>query len=131
MNYDTKRLRVFEYEGYTILVGKSDVDNDYLTFEVAKPTDTWYHVHGYAGAHVVLVRKHEGLFLKREVTTPVRVAQYAISLAHQYSKAKDVPSVEVSVCLVQQVRKDSDSPDGQVIVTGKRNYTVSELNKYG
>lgn len=37
-----------------MLAGRSDRDNDYLSFRVAKPNDWWFHVRGMPGSHVIL-----------------------------------------------------------------------------
>ncbi|MBI1762086.1 MAG: NFACT family protein, partial [Acidobacteria bacterium] len=39
-------------DGYEILVGRTDRDNDTLTFRVAKSFDLWFHVADYPGSHV-------------------------------------------------------------------------------
>ena len=46
-----KGWRTFELNGFEILVGRAARDNDYLTFKVARPQDTWLHASGYAGSH--------------------------------------------------------------------------------
>ena len=55
-----KGYRAVEFEGFEILVGKADADNDRLTFAVAEPRDFWLHVSGPAGSHVI-VRNPLGL----------------------------------------------------------------------
>ena len=49
--------KLTEYEttnGYKVLCGKNNVQNDYLTFEVAEKLDYWFHVKNAPGSHVVL-----------------------------------------------------------------------------
>lgn len=41
-------------EGCTILFGKNDIQNDYLTFHIAKDDDLFFHIHPYSGAHVII-----------------------------------------------------------------------------
>ena len=42
-------------EGFEILIGRGDEENDTLTFEVAAPQDYWLHVAGGTpGSHVVV-----------------------------------------------------------------------------
>lgn len=46
---------VYTIDGiWTVLAGKSDVDNDRLSIKVAKPADWWFHVRGASGSHVLL-----------------------------------------------------------------------------
>ena len=53
--------RTFVVEGFEILVGRSEDDNDTLTFDVAEPHDLWLHVAGgTAGSHVVIRNPEKG-----------------------------------------------------------------------
>ncbi|HXD50544.1 MAG TPA: hypothetical protein VN689_01550, partial [Burkholderiales bacterium] len=36
-------------DGFDVLVGKSDRENDELTFRTARPTDIWLHAADYPG----------------------------------------------------------------------------------
>ncbi|TMA31930.1 MAG: DUF814 domain-containing protein, partial [Deltaproteobacteria bacterium] len=50
-----KPYRTIVVEGFEILVGKGDAENDVLTFDVAAPEDLWLHVGGgISGSHVVV-----------------------------------------------------------------------------
>jgi hypothetical protein len=44
--------------GWQVLVGRTDADNDVLSFRVARPDDWWFHVRGMPGSHVIL-RAHQ------------------------------------------------------------------------
>ena len=47
--------RTVRVEGFDVLVGRGDEENDFLTFDVADPDDLWLHVAGgAAGSHVVV-----------------------------------------------------------------------------
>ncbi len=102
-------FRQVEFEGFLILVGKGDADNDHLTFGVAEPRDLWLHVAGPAGSHVV-VRNPDGL---DELPRPV--VERAAELAAWHSKARGARGkVEVHVCRVADVRKPRGFAPGQV-----------------
>ena len=47
-------FRTVSFEGFEILVGKGDVQNDRLTFDIAEPEDFWLHVVNVPGSHVVV-----------------------------------------------------------------------------
>ncbi len=103
--------RTVAVEGFEVLVGKGDTENDVLTFEVAAPHDFWLHVAGgVPGSHVV-VRNPDGL---EELPRPVLVA--AAELAAWYSKARAAPRVEVHVCRVADVSKPRGFPPGKVLI---------------
>jgi predicted ribosome quality control (RQC) complex YloA/Tae2 family protein len=103
--------RSFEVEGFEVLVGKGDAENDRLTFAVAEPRDFWLHVAGPPGSHVV-VRNPDG---REEL--PRRVLERAAELAAWHSKARGVRGkVEVHVCRVADVRKPRGFEPGQVLL---------------
>jgi predicted ribosome quality control (RQC) complex YloA/Tae2 family protein len=106
-----KGYRTVEFEGFLILVGKADADNDRLTFGIAEPRDFWLHVAGPAGSHVV-VRNPLGL---EELPRPV--AERAAQLAAWHSKARGARGkVEVHLCRVADVRKPRGFAPGQVLL---------------
>jgi predicted ribosome quality control (RQC) complex YloA/Tae2 family protein len=101
--------RAHEVDGFEVLVGKGDAENDALTFGVAEPRDFWLHVSGPAGSHVI-VRNPEGLD-----ELPREVLQRAAELAAWHSKARGSRGkVEVHVCRVADVSKARGAPPGEV-----------------
>jgi predicted ribosome quality control (RQC) complex YloA/Tae2 family protein len=106
-------FRRLEHEGFEILVGKGDVENDRLTFGVAEPRDIWLHVAGPAGSHVI-IRNPAALPLE---DLPPAVIERAAELAAWHSKARGVRGkVEVHVCRVADVRKPKGFDPGQVLL---------------
>ncbi len=100
--------RTFVVQGWEVLVGRGDEDNDHLTFDVAEPRDLWLHVAGgTAGSHVV-VRNPEGSDVPREVV------EKAAALAAWYSKARGAQRVEVHYCRASDVSKPRGAPAGLV-----------------
>lgn len=95
-------------DGCEILVGKAAVDNDILTFRVARPNDWWLHAGGYAGSHVV-VRAVDG------DDVPRHVLERAAELAAYHSKAREARGkIAVHLCRAGDVRKRPGAPAGQV-----------------
>ena len=100
--------RTIVVEGFEVLVGRGDEDNDHLTFDVAEPHDLWLHVAGGTpGSHVV-VRNPDG----GEI--PKAVVEAAAAAAAWYSKARAAKSVEVHVCRAGDVTKPRGAPLGLV-----------------
>jgi len=98
-------------EGFEVLVGKGDAENDALTFSIAEPKDFWLHVAGPAGSHVV-VRNPDGLD-----ELPRMVLERAAELAVWYSKARGSRGkVEVHVCRVADVSKPRGFAPGEVLL---------------
>ncbi len=100
--------RTIQFEGFELLVGRGDRENDELTFRVAEPRDFWLHVAGTPGSHVV-VRNPEGL-----AALPRPVLERAAELAAWHSKSRAARKVEVHVCRVADVSKQRGQPPGEV-----------------
>ena len=50
----TKPIRYRTSAGYTVYVGRNNLQNDELSFKRAQKEDFWFHVHGAPGSHVIL-----------------------------------------------------------------------------
>jgi len=104
-----RRYRTVVVEGYEVLIGKGDAENDELTFALAAPGDFWLHVAGgVPGSHIV-VRNPEKLD-----TLPRAVLERAAELAAWHSKARAARRVDVHLCRVADVSKPRGAPPGQV-----------------
>jgi predicted ribosome quality control (RQC) complex YloA/Tae2 family protein len=115
MKTDYKRFEL--EEGWVALVGRSDRDNDEITFKVAFPQDYWLHAKGCPGSHVVL--QHQ------EVSeAPKYVLQEAAKLALTYSKAKNAKSGAVSVARICDLAKPKRAPAGQVVLRKSKTLKV-------
>lgn len=95
-------------DGYTILVGKNNKQNDLLTLKMAKKDDIWLHTKNIPGSHVI-IRKKPG----EEI--PFTTIEEAARLAAYYSKARASSNVPVDYTLVNQVRKPNGAKPGMVI----------------
>ena len=104
-----RTYRTVTVDGFEVLVGRGDAENDHLTFRVAEPHDLWLHVAGPAGSHVV-VRNPEKLD-----ELPAAVVVRAAELAAWHSKARGARGkVEVHVCRVSDVSKPRGFAPGEV-----------------
>ena len=100
--------RTFTFEGFEILVGRGEDDNDHLTFDVAEPHDVWLHVGGGTpGSHVVIRNPDK-------VDVPRPVIERAAALAAWYSKARNAAAVDVHYCRASDVSKPRGAPAGLV-----------------
>jgi len=68
-------------DGFEVLVGRNDRDNDVLTFRVARSLDIWMHAADYPGSHVVISNPSRN-------PVPQRTIAEAAELAAFYSQAK-------------------------------------------
>lgn len=94
-------------DGYEIVAGRNDRENDALTFRVARPNDIWLHAADYPGSHVI-VRS-----LKRE-TLPPRTIIEAAEVAAFYSQAKREGKAAVHYTQRKFVSKPPRSKPGLV-----------------
>lgn len=108
MSSKGRPYRTVDVDGYEVLVGRADRDNDDLTFRVAEKRDVWLHVGGGTPGSHVIIRNPGGVDVPREVV------EKAAQLAAWYSKARGAPRVEVHVCRVSDVSKPRGAPDGMV-----------------
>ncbi len=101
-------------DGFSILIGKGDVENDILTFEVAGPEDFWLHVVDYAGSHVI-IQNPDHLDVN---DIPNNTLRRAGELSAWHSKARGRRGkVEVHVCKAMDVSKPDGFPPGKVTLT--------------
>jgi predicted ribosome quality control (RQC) complex YloA/Tae2 family protein len=108
---DGRPYRTETVDGFEVLVGKGDAENDALTFGAAEPHDFWLHVAGPAGSHVV-VRNPDRL-----ESLPRPALEAAAALAAWHSKARGSRGkVEVHVCRVADVSKPRGFAPGQVLL---------------
>jgi len=94
-------------DGYEILVGRTDRDNDHLTLRVAKSYDLWFHAADYPGSHAILRNPQ-----RREV--PMNAILEAAQLAAKFSQARENAKVAVNYCEKKFVTKPKGFAPGQV-----------------
>jgi len=101
-------MREYQLPGrWTVLVGKTDADNDRLSLKVAHPDDWWFHVRGMPGSHVIL-RVEEGREPDRETL------KLAAAIAAYHSKAREGGVVAVSYTRARYVTKPRGAKPGTV-----------------
>ncbi len=95
-------------DGYTILVGRNNRQNDELTIKMAYSTDIWLHTKIIPGSHTIIRTKGERDIPKRTILEAARLAAY-------FSKAKNSTQVPVDFVTVKNVKKPSGAKPGLVI----------------
>ena len=104
-------------EGFEILVGKNNRQNDMLTLKTAKASDIWLHTQGIAGSHVII--RTEG----RQPSE--RTLFEAAQLAAYHSKGRSSSQVPVDYTAVRFVKKPVGAKPGMVIFTNNKTLFVS------
>ena len=106
----------FEIDGFTVLVGKNNKQNDYLTTRLANKDDIWFHVKDFHGSHVIL---------RTDNKTPTQeTINKCAALAKEHSKANMSSNIVVDYTFVKYVKKPSGSAPGMVIYTNNKSVTV-------
>lgn len=104
----TKPLK-FSKNGFEILVGKNNLQNDELTTKTASKNDLWFHTKNIHGSHVILITDGK--------TPDDDTIIFAATLAAYYSKAKNSNQVPVDYTPVKFVKKPTGAKPGMVIYT--------------
>lgn len=110
-------------DGFRIVVGKNNTQNDYITTKLASKTDMWFHVKNIPGSHVVVLCN--GADISDETIL------FAAALAAKNSKAANSTQVPVDYTYVKNVKKPSGAKPGMVIYTTNKTVFVSpqEINE--
>ncbi|MDD6011429.1 MAG: NFACT RNA binding domain-containing protein [Oscillospiraceae bacterium] len=94
-------------DGFRILVGRNNVQNDKLSLKTAAKSDLWLHTQGIPGSHVII--SAEG----RDI--PDRTIEEAAIIAAGHSRAKDSSLVPVDYTPVKMLKKPNGARAGMVI----------------
>jgi len=106
----------FNIDGFTVLVGKNNKQNDYLSLKLSKENDLWFHTKDIRGSHVVL--RTNGKDISDDLI--IKCAKLAVS----HSKAKNSSNVPVDYCPAKYVKKPSGAKPGMVIYTNYKTVNV-------
>ncbi|GAB6181086.1 NFACT RNA binding domain-containing protein [Desulfotomaculum defluvii] len=110
-------LSFLSSEGLTILVGKNNKQNDYLTLRLAGENDIWLHTKDIPGSHVI-IRNISG-------EIPNQTLLEAATLAAWFSKARQSGKVPVDFTFRKYVRKPKGAKPGMVIYDHQQTLYVS------
>lgn len=107
-------------DGFRILIGRNNKENDQLTFKTADKKDLWFHTKDLPGSHVILIR--DG----KQPTESAILA--AASFAAYYSKGRQSENVPVDFTEVRFVKKPAGAKPGKVIFTDQKTVYVNPNN---
>lgn len=99
----------YEVNGFTVLVGKNNTQNDILTNKMAKPEDIWLHTQSLHSAHVIITASGKDI--------PESVILIAAQITAHYSQAKFGGKTAVDWCYKRYVKKPNKAKPGFVIYT--------------
>lgn len=100
-------LKFRSSDGFPILVGRNNRQNDRLTMKQASNNDVWFHTKNIPGSHTILVT---------EGRTPTETAlREAALLAAWHSRGRESSQVPVDYTQVRNVSKPNGAKPGMVI----------------
>lgn len=105
--------------GKTVLVGKNNYQNDWLTLKKANKTDYWFHVKNMPGSHVILQDNNPS---DTDIKEAAEIAAY-------FSKGKLSAHVPVDYVQDKRVKKPNGAKPGFVIYTGQNSIEVTPEEK--
>lgn len=100
-------LRFRSSDGFTILCGRNNKQNDRLSMKEARNHDIWLHTHNIPGSHVIIVTNGEAV--------PDRTVEEAAVIAATHSKAAESRQVPVDYTEIRNVHKPNGAKPGMVI----------------
>ena len=108
-------LKFITSGGHTVLCGKNNVQNDFITTKLASKHDWWFHVKNKPGSHVIMLCEEGEDPDASEFTEAAEIAAY-------YSSLRDGENVAVDYTLAKNVKKPTGSAPGHVVYY--TNYTA-------
>ncbi|WP_156286389.1 Rqc2 family fibronectin-binding protein [Oceanivirga salmonicida] len=101
--HSKREIQKIEYKDFEIYVGRNSLENEEITFKIARNGDLWFHAKNVAGSHVILRGKEP-----QDIDI-----EHAARLAAKNSKLNGIG--EVDYCNVKNVKKIAGSKRGNVI----------------
>lgn len=105
-----KELAPIEYcssDGYRILVGRNNIQNDKLSLKTANKNDMWLHTQAFPGSHVIIENKDGEV-------SDLSIEEAAV-IAVNHSKASESSLVAVDYTPVKNLKKPVGAKPGKVI----------------
>ena len=103
--------------GMEVLVGRNNVENDYITMRLATKTDYWFHTKDIPGSHVVLLAGGE----EPDADTIYETA----AIAAYFSQAGTSENVPVDYVPARYVKKPAGAKPGKVIFTNNKTVWIN------
>ncbi len=104
-------------DGFDILVGRNNIQNDKLTLKTAKAGDMWLHTQNIPGSHTIILCDGKDV--------PDNTIVQAATLAAYCSKARESTKVAVDYTRCKFVKKPNGAKPGMVIFTNNKTILVN------
>lgn len=104
---NTSYMKFKTTDGYTVLCGKNNIQNEYITFNLASKSDYWFHVKNKPGSHVVML-------CNGEEPDSINFTE-AAEIAAYYSSVNESTNIAVDYTFARHVKKVQGANPGLVI----------------
>lgn len=104
-------------DGYTVLIGKNNKQNDELTFKIASKSDLWFHAKDIQGSHVILKTDYDKDLNENIIYKCASIAAY-------YSKGKNSSKVEVQYTEIKNIKNPKNAKPGFVVFSKYKSILV-------
>lgn len=99
----------------TIFIGKTNIQNAHITFQIATSSDLWFHVRNVPGSHVILKGEH----------SPQNIELAALFAAH-FSKLSGSAKIPIDYTVRKYVKKITGGPAGFVHYDHFKTITIDD-----
>ena len=113
----SKPMEFTSSDGWRILVGRNNRQNDELSLKTARHNDLWLHIQKFHGTHVILCCGGQPV--------PDTTVTEAAMLAAYYSQARDGQNVPVDLTEVRNLKKPNGAKPGMVVYDRYRTVIVT------
>ena len=103
----SKPIQYVTSDGFTVLCGRNNLQNDTLTLRTAERRDVWFHVKNSPGSHVILIS--DGKEPTNEAMTEAAI------IAATNSSVREGDNVAVDYTEVRNIRKPAGAKPGMVV----------------
>lgn len=100
-------MKYLSTDGFTILCGRNNVQNDRLTLRESRNYDIWLHTQKIPGSHTIIITDGK--------EPPASTIEQAAMIAAYNSKARESTRVAVDYTIVKNVKKPNGAKPGMVI----------------
>lgn len=114
VRFEQSKPNKYEFSDATIYVGKNNIQNEHVTFEIGVDKDMWFHVKNNHGSHVILKGEKSEENIRK-----------AAELAALYSDSHSSEKVEVDYTFKSNVKKLKNKRVGMVTYSNQTSIMVS------
>lgn len=115
----SQKYGIIEKDDYTIIYGRNNIENEFVTFKLAEKNDLWLHSKDIPGAHVII---KSAKVTNEMIFEGAKVASY-------YTRANIGEKISVDYTLKKYINKPKGNRIGFVTYSNEKNILVEKVEK--